>query len=181
MARTNLKYMRTLAMSKSPLVLHDFFSSPDGGGRLAVALAEAFQAELWAGHLEKASFLKEFFGKVRPKSLRAYEKSPYWLKFSRIFQLWWAFAHFPERTVPWAIFSGTFAPLAHKKISGAKILYCHTPPRLLYDQKNFMVQQIPVWQRPFLRMVMSVSSPAPVMASKVLISAAVVHAISSHL
>ena len=147
-------------MSEGPLILHDFFNSPDGGGRLAVVLAEAFQAELWTGHLEKAFFLKEYFGNVSPKSLEAYERSPYWLRFSKIFQLWWAFAHFPERTVPWALFSGTFALLAHKKISGRKILYCHTPPRLLYDQKNFMVQQIPVWQRPLLRMVMGVYLPA---------------------
>lgn len=119
-------------------------------------LAESFKAQLWIGHLNAALFPKEYFGNVKLECLMAYETSPLWLRFSKILQLWWAFAHFPEKTVPWVIFSGTFAPLAHKKISGRKILYCHTPPRLLYDQKNFMVQQIPVWQRPLLRMVMGV-------------------------
>jgi glycosyltransferase involved in cell wall biosynthesis len=149
-----------LRMSEGPLVLHDFFNYPDGGGRVAKILAESFQAQLWTGHLDRESFPKGYFGNVEPGSLKAYENSPWWVGFSKIFQLWWAFAHFPERTVPWAIFSGTFSPLAHRKISGKKILYCHTPPRLLYDQKNFMVQQIPVWQRPLLKMVMGLYLPA---------------------
>ncbi|MEE9403188.1 MAG: glycosyl transferase, partial [Desulfobacteria bacterium] len=127
---------------------------------MAKILAESFQAQLWTGHLDRESFPKGYFGNVEPGSLKAYENSPWWVGFSKIFQLWWAFAHFPERTVPWAIFSGSLSPLAHKKISGKKILYCLTPPRLLYDQKDFMVQQIPVWQRPLLKMVMGLYLPA---------------------
>jgi glycosyltransferase involved in cell wall biosynthesis len=45
--------------------------------------------------------------------------------------------------------------LAHKKITGNKIYYCLTPPRLLYDQRRFILQQVPGWQRPFLRVVMA--------------------------
>ncbi len=147
-------------MSEGSLILHDFFNAPDGGGRVAKILAESFEAQLWTGHLDRRSFPKGYFGNVEARSLGAYENSPRWLGFSRIFQLWWAFAHFPERTVPWAIFSGSLSPLAHKRISGKKILFCLTPPRLLYDQQDFMVQQIPAWQRPFLKMIMGFYLPA---------------------
>ncbi|MCJ7684509.1 MAG: glycosyltransferase, partial [Desulfobacteraceae bacterium] len=95
------------------------------------------------------------FREVKPKSLQAYETSPRCLRFSKIFQLWWAFAHFPAASTSWTIFSGSLSVLAHKKITGNKIYYCHTPPRLLYDQKWFMLQQVPGWQRPLLRVVMS--------------------------
>jgi glycosyltransferase involved in cell wall biosynthesis len=83
-----------------------------------------------------------------------------WLKFSKIFQLWWAFAHLPHTSTAWTLFSGSFSPLAYRNITGHKIFYCLTPPRLLYDQRPFIVQQVPPWQRPLLRGVMSLYRPA---------------------
>lgn len=141
--------------SERKIVLHDFFNAPDGGGKVAMILAESFHADLWTGQLNRGAFPVGYFGDVVPRSLEAYKNSPSWLRFSKIFQLWWAFAHFPAASTSWTIFSGTFSPLAHKKITGNKIYYCHTPPRLLYDQKWFMSQQVPGWQRPLLRVVMS--------------------------
>ncbi|MFO7601339.1 MAG: glycosyltransferase [Candidatus Desulfacyla sp.] len=136
------------------IVLHDFFNTPDGGGGVAVMLAKAFHADLVTGHLDERAFSQGYFDGATPKSLDAYHTSPRWLRFSQIFQLWWAFAHFPNVAGLWAIFSGSFSPLAYRKIAGRKIFYCLTPPRLLYDQRNFMVRQVPVWQRPLLRCVM---------------------------
>ncbi len=140
--------------SERAIVLHDFFNAPDGGGSVAKILAEAFHAGLWTGQLNRGAFPEGYFGDVAPESLDAYYTSPRWLRFSKIFQLWWAFAHFPVTSASWVIFSGSFSPLAHRKITGKKIFYCLTPPRLLYDQRDFMVQQVPAWQRPFLRAVM---------------------------
>ncbi|MGM0426207.1 MAG: glycosyltransferase [Thermodesulfobacteriota bacterium] len=137
-----------------PLVLHDFFNAPDGGGKVAAILAQSFNAELWTGELNKAAFPPNYFKGVTPQSLEAYKSTPAWLKFSKIFQLWWAFAHFPKASPPWTVFSGSFSPLAHKRISGHKIFYCLTPPRLLYDQKAFILGRVPEWQRPLLRGVM---------------------------
>jgi len=141
-------------MSERGIVLHDFFNAPDGGGKVAKILAASFHAELWTGQLNSGAFPDDYFGDVAPKSLEAYKNSPNWLRFSKIFQLWWAFTHFPTTSAHWAIFSGSFSLLAHRKIAGAKIFYCLTPPRLLYDQRDFMVQQVPGWQRPLLRVVM---------------------------
>lgn len=138
-----------------PLVLHDFLNAPDGGGRVAAILAQSFDAELWTGELNKAAFPLNYFKGVTPQSLEAYKSTPVWLKFSKIFQLWWAFAHFPKASPSWTVFSGSFSPLAHKKIPGRKIFYCLTPPRLLYDQKAFLLKQVSPWQRPFLKGVMT--------------------------
>jgi len=141
-------------MSERAIVLHDFFNAPDGGGKVAKILAASFHAKLLTGQLDRGAFPDDYFGDVVPMSLEAYKNSPSWLRFSKIFQLWWAFTHFPTTSVPWAIFSGSFSLLAHRKIAGEKIFYCLTPPRLLYDQRDFMVQQVPGWQRPLLRVVM---------------------------
>ncbi len=142
-------------MSERTIVLHDFFVLLAGGEKVAMILAKSFHAELWTGQLDKGAFVKGFFDDLEPKNLEAYETSPRCLRFSKIFQLWWAFAHFPSASTSWTIFSGSLSPLAHKKITGNKIYYCLTPPRLLYDQKRFMLQQVPGWQRPLLRVVMS--------------------------
>jgi len=141
--------------SERKIVLHDFFNAPDGGGKVARILAKSFDAELLTGQLDMGTFPDGHFGDVAPMSLEAYKRSPRCLRFSKIFQLWWAFAHFPRTSTSWTIFSGSFSPLACKKIAGHKIFYCLTPPRLIYDQRDFMVQQVPVWQRPLLRVVMS--------------------------
>jgi len=135
------------------VVLHDFFNAPDGGGKVAKILAKSFDAELLTGHFEETAFPDGYFDGVTPKSLDAYSRSPGWLRFSKILQLCWAFAHVPATPASWAIFSGSLSPLAYKKIRGSKIYYCLTPPRLLYDQRRFLAQQVPVWQRPLLRCI----------------------------
>jgi len=151
---TKIEHFSKVSKGERPIVLHDFFNTPDGGGKVAKILAESFHAELWTGQLNRGAFPDNYFGDVAPRSLEAYKNSPIWLRFSKIFQLWWAFAHFPKASTLWSIFSGSFSPLAYRKIAGKKIFYCLTPPRLLYDQRGFMVQQVPGWQRPFLRVVM---------------------------
>ncbi|MFH1241185.1 MAG: glycosyltransferase [Pseudomonadota bacterium] len=122
---------------------------------MAQILAESFHAELWTGHSDEGAYPDGYFGDLELKSLEAYESSPRILGFSKILQLWWAFAHFPVTTVKWTVFLGSLTPLANKRIAGKKIFYCLTPPRLLYDQRKFMLRQIPKWQRPFLKVIMS--------------------------
>lgn len=43
----------------------------------------------------------------------------------------------------------------HNHQHGRNILYCHTPPRFVYDLRGYWMSQIPFWQRPFLRLVVS--------------------------
>jgi len=142
------------------LILHDFFAFPGGGEKVAMILARSFQAELWTGHLDKGAFFEGYFDDLEPKSLEAYETSPRLFGFSKTLQLWWSFAHFPAASTAWTIFSGAVSPLSYKRIQGNKIYYCLTPPRLLYDQKRFLLQQAPGWQRLFLMLVASLFRPS---------------------
>lgn len=49
----------------------------------------------------------------------------------------------------WVLFSGTSAPFAAlESISARRYYYCHTPPRFVYDLREYYLAQIPAWQRP---------------------------------
>ena len=123
------------------LVLHDAFPFPDGGGKVAMVLAKTFHAKLWTGHLNSSCFPDTYFKDIIPLSLQAYDTSPFWLRFSKTCQMMHSFSHFPLQNPCSTIFSGSLSLLAYKRITGPKILYCHTPPRLLYDQRNFYIRQ----------------------------------------
>jgi glycosyltransferase involved in cell wall biosynthesis len=64
-----------------------------------------------------------------------------------------AFERFPCATAPWTVFSGSLSLLAWRRIQGIKILYCHTPPRMLFDLKDYYQAQIPVWSRPIWKIL----------------------------
>lgn len=53
------------------------------------------------------------------------------------------------------VYSGTYTPMAAQNHTHSRnILYCHTPPRFIYDQKAFYCGTLPPWQRPvFLALV----------------------------
>lgn len=58
------------------------------------------------------------------------------------------------------IFSGSNGPVAvkHRK-KGGNILYCHTPPRFIYDLKEHYLSSIPMWQRPLLQLLIAYMRP----------------------
>ena len=141
-------------MKSCPLVLHDAFSFPGGGEKVVMTLARAFSARLWTGHLDKYPFPDAYFEDLLPLSRQAYDTGPAWLRFSKIAQMWHAFSHFPSQHPPWTIFSGSLSLLAHKQIAGPKILYCHTPSRLLYDLRDFYFSQTTFLKRPAMMVLM---------------------------
>ncbi len=50
------------------------------------------------------------------------------------------------------IYSGFYTPLAvHQFPSKYNILYCHTPPRFIYDQRDFYLKRLPFYLRPALQ------------------------------
>ncbi len=151
-------FKRNTYRSKNPgpVVLHDHFLFPDGGGRVAIVMAKAFNAQLWAGEYDKKAFPEGYFGDLSIFSLKAYAAVPFWLKFTKTGQMWHAFSGFQRLLLPWTIFSGSLSLLAHKRIDGPKILYCHTPPRLLYDQKDFYFSDISPFKRPAMKLLISV-------------------------
>lgn len=135
-------------MARPPLIFHDMFLNPDGGGKVAVTLARVLNARLMTGHLDAGAFPDGWFGGRVPVSLQAYYMAPRWLRFSRILQMQYALSRLPRLAPRFTIFSGSLSLLAHKRIAGPKTLYCHIPPRLLYDQQRFYLKQVPWYQVP---------------------------------
>lgn len=129
-----------------PLVVHDFFLHPDGGERVALSLARHFQAELWGGEFDAGAYPDGL--SPSPRSLQALKKRSFPWTLSKTFAYIRAFENFPPSTRPWTVFSGSLSLVAAQRIAGPKILYCHTPPRMLFDQKTHFRRHIPWWGQP---------------------------------
>ncbi|HFD13193.1 MAG TPA: glycosyltransferase family 4 protein [Crenotrichaceae bacterium] len=58
------------------------------------------------------------------------------------------------------IYSGSYAPVAvWNHGNGKNIYYCNTPPRFVYDLKDYYLNKIPVWQRPVLNALIHYVQP----------------------
>lgn len=139
------------------IVLHDYFESMEGGGRLSSILARELPAELGYGFAKKGHpFLS--FRSSSQHDLQAFSKFPLWRQFklSRAFAQRTAFLQNYETV----IYSGSYTPLAvHHHPQGQNILYCHTPPRFIYDQRDFYLSSLPVWGRPLLQAFINYLQP----------------------
>jgi glycosyltransferase involved in cell wall biosynthesis len=128
------------------LVLHDYFATAEGGGRLSSILARALGADLGYGF---ARLPHPFVsGAVDERDLRQYSRLPLWQQF----KLARAFAQADfVRAYKTVIYSGFYTPLAIQQRRGLKnILYCHTPPRFIYDQRDFYRARLAPPLRPLL-------------------------------
>lgn len=129
------------------IVLHDYFEALEGGGRLSTILARNINAAIGYGFAKPHHpFLNQLH---KQHDLKAYSRIPLW----RQFQLARAFAHQTAflNDYQQVIYSGFYTPLAIRHHQhGQNILYCHTPPRFIYDQKDFYLRQLPIPLRPLL-------------------------------
>ncbi len=54
------------------------------------------------------------------------------------------------------IYSGLYAPLAvHGQASGARLYYCHTPPRFAFEEEESYLRRVPALARPALRLAIA--------------------------
>lgn len=133
------------------LVLHDYFEAPEGGGRLCCDLAAGLGADLAYGFLSPGHpFFEtpEAVPEARRIDLGARSDIP-GLRQLRLALAFLRQTNFVSdyRT---AIYSGSYAPLAVRNAALHNILYCHTPPRFLYDQREHFLSLAAPWQRPLL-------------------------------
>ena len=127
------------------IVLHDFFEIKGGGERLALTLAKGLGFDLCFGFWTKNSY-------DRSRSLQGI-KCVYDLKAQTSIVGWRTIKQmqaFEKKTAPFlsqydiAIYSGVDAPLAvFNHLEGCNIFYCHTPPRFIYDKKDFYLSLYP--------------------------------------
>ncbi|KHK01806.1 glycosyltransferase [Desulfovibrio sp. TomC] len=140
-------------MSHRSLVLHDAFAFPGGGEQVAVTLARAFDADLMTGVFDQAAFAPDYFGSALPQSLDAPGRHPLAARLSATLAMCLAFEHLPRTDVPLALHSGALTLLAHGRIAGPQVLYCHTPPRILYDHRDFYLARQSPLRRPAYRLL----------------------------
>jgi len=130
--------------------LHDFFRGIDGGGRVVATLSKAFGWPIVAGEIEDEKFLNQ--EEIKAFSLKCLRRSLL-SRFSQTLAYINCFRKFS-----WArdfiVFSGQLAPLAAKKTQGHKILYCHTPPRILYDAREETLAQLSFPGRALFRLLL---------------------------
>ncbi|MEZ5672692.1 MAG: glycosyltransferase [Thiotrichaceae bacterium] len=131
------------------IVLHDYFEALEGGGRLCSILARGIEADLGCGFARQSHpFLQDF--KNQLIDLKSYSRIPLWRQFKLA-------RHFAQHTQFLAnydtvIYSGFYTPLAiAQHLEGKNILYCHTPPRFIYDQRDFYLAQLSPPLRPLLQ------------------------------
>ena len=140
-------------MSNRPLVLHDAFAFPGGGEKVAVALARTFGAGLVTGAFDEAAFPAGYFAGGPPRSLDAAGRHPLAARLSLTLAMCLAFEGLARTSTPLAFHSGALSLLAHRRIDGPQILYCHTPPRTLYDHREFYLARQHGLRRPLYRLL----------------------------
>lgn len=127
---------------QSLAVFHDYFSIRGGGERLVLDLARALDAELFYGYRRGDSFPVEYFPAERFSLGSAPSNG---LRGVATLVLKRRFSGQRERAARYAVrvFSGVTSLFAAPDVSGSgvNIFYCHTPPRFLYDQKDFFLKR----------------------------------------
>ncbi len=132
------------------IILHDYFESAEGGGRLSLILAQCLGADMAYGFLRAGHpyFENDAF-KGQQYDLGCQTSIPLWKQF-RITRAFETKTDFTD-SYNIAVYSGFYAPLAVLNFGSThNIYYCHTPPRLLYDQKEFYYSRIPFVLHPFV-------------------------------
>lgn len=130
-------------------ILHDYFAIKGGGEKLVLNLAEHLNVPVTAGFIKTGMS----FDGSNINSLKAFQGF-FPLQFLNLIKRWQAY----QAVADTVIFSGVYAPLA-VKTSAKNILYCHTPPRFIYDQKDYFLAQLPAWQRPILQALIHYFKP----------------------
>jgi glycosyltransferase involved in cell wall biosynthesis len=142
------------------IVFHDECVFPGGGERVASAAAAALKARIITGSHKPEAFPGDFFGNIAIEDLGALENPFSRLPFAKTLLMWRAFSALPQlsalpqQSPGLSLFSGNFAPLAVHRVEGPTIFYCHTPPRPVFDLKEYYARRAPLLIRPAHRLLM---------------------------
>ncbi|MCD8352156.1 MAG: glycosyltransferase [Planctomycetaceae bacterium] len=129
-----------------PLIIHDAFTFPGGGEKVAMNLARVLSADILTAKLSLTSFPSGYFDIV-PKLISNRFIFPWLFDQSKTMSLATKMILKPRMKYPLTFFSGQVAPLAAFNIDGPKVLYCHTPPRQLYDLHEYYLKNLPFFKR----------------------------------
>ena len=135
------------------IILYDFLIVKGGAETLTLSLLKEMpDTDLCVAFKDDEIFPDEALSFVHIKTLTGLSRILGWQSIKSIF----AFAHQTRflKEYDWVLYSGNNAPVAVKNHSkGRNILYCHTPPRFVYDLKEHYLQQASWWQKPLLKLL----------------------------
>lgn len=123
-------------------IAHDYFAIRGGGERLVLTAATAFDARLVTGYRTPDTYSEDAFpGDTVTLDPPSVLRRPA-LRTMALAMQFHASRHL-LRPFPVRMFSGAAAPFAAETtMSGLNIYYCHTPPRFLYDQRQYFSGRI---------------------------------------
>jgi glycosyltransferase involved in cell wall biosynthesis len=134
-------------------IFHDYFAISGGGEKLVLNLAEDLNWQATGGFISEQFKQLNHTSLKRLNSLNAYSG----FKPLQMLSLIYKWEHFKSLSSGYNIvYSGVYVPLAavnHQ--DNHNILYCHTPPRFVYDKKNYYLKSLPRWQHPLFKLLIS--------------------------
>lgn len=143
--------MHTQKKMRNCAILHDYIEHTDGGSKLCTILGKALKADLYYGfRSQNHPFFDEPYGPGQEQALMRSVSIP----LLRQYLLAKTFSKKAALVEQYTniIYSGFYSPLAASQTDGESgILYCHTPPRFVYDQRNFYLSTVPSIVRPLLQ------------------------------
>jgi len=138
------------------LILHDYFESLEGGGRLSSILARELSGAIGYGFAKKNHLFLQNLS--QQYDLGAFSRLPLWRQW-RLAQAFQTRTSFTQ-TYETVVYSGFYSPLAiRQRLQNRNILYCHTPPRFIYDQRAFYLQNLSKPLRPLLQQFINYLQP----------------------
>jgi glycosyltransferase involved in cell wall biosynthesis len=134
------------------VVLHDHFSFFGGGERVALVLQTVLKADLLTGFVHGVH-TKALLADRIPDIQTTAARLP--LPLLRVTYLAARFRRLDLRRYRVGVFTGNAAPLA---LLGRRpalgVIYCHTPPRYLFDQREHFQRRIPRVLRPLAHLLL---------------------------
>lgn len=141
------------------IILYDFLLVQGGAESLTLTLCDAISnLDLGVAFVDEQVFSASFISKQRLKLFGNITKVVGWqtLKTAYAFENNTHHINDYDRV----IFSGSNAPLAIKnRNKQGNILYCHTPPRFIYDLKKHYLSSSPLWQKWLLKLLIAYIQP----------------------
>ncbi len=133
-------------------ILHDYFAKKGGGERLVLGLAKGLKADIYTGFVDRKNTYEEIkdfniteIGKQLPEGLLTLDLMR---RFSKLrltgYDLY--------------IFSGTMC-ISAVKHHKPNLLYCHTPPRFMYDLYDRFMEETPLLKRWALKALIAYLKP----------------------
>jgi glycosyltransferase involved in cell wall biosynthesis len=134
----------------SNVVLHDHFSFLGGGERVALALQKTLRADLLTGFVHGAHTRALLADRLSAIGVTAWRLP---LPLLRVLYLASRFRRLDLRRYRVGVFAGSAAPFALLgRPPPLSAVYCHTPPRYVFDQREYFQQRIPRLLRPLVNL-----------------------------